>query len=175
MNFTSVQFHANPQELVGIVSQIAAEFGVFYLCGNSKTKKLIEAQFITLDECEEYPNLVVIFEQDYSCKIKNFDDLQMLQNDGVYIEVGDLSDAGLKESIISFSKEKVKFERVDPKKIISKFKKFTKTGAIVFNIKTGAEGVSRTHRYTEGAKALYDAGVAIIPFGGGKTVFFKLP
>lgn len=179
MKFIFVQFHAAPKELIKMSVDIANHFGLNYYCADITNDVLV---FLGEDILKEYESeiknvefLIVLLEPKQKQDIKTVSDLKDIKNSGIYINVAMFNENGLNESGIGFSKEKIMYEITDPKKIISKFKKFTRTGAIAFNKKTGAEALSRTHRYTEGAKALYDSGSAIIPFGGGKTVFFKLP
>ena len=97
------------------------------------------------------------------------------QNGGLYVEAGALTNTGLEESVIAYSKEEIQFRKTDPKAVLSRFKKeFSKAGVTAFNEKTGAESILKNHRYTERAKDLYNSGIRIVPFGGGKTVFVKL-
>lgn len=175
----SVQFHAHPLELIKIGLALSKEFDLFFIYADIKTKELFfvnsEKEIDDVGFCGESGYLMVLLEKELTVEIDCFSKLHAIQKKGIFIEVGVLNEEGLKESIISFSKEDIQYAKVDPKKVIARFKKFTMTGAIAFNIKTGTSGISKTHRYTKAAKNLYDSGVKIIPFGGGKTVFFKLP
>lgn len=179
MNFSSVQFHAHPLELIKIGFSLSEEFKLFCVCADQNTNSVFFINFkdeITMinshvNSC----NLMVLFEKEIAEKIDGFTKLRENQQRGIFIEVGALNEEGLRESVISFSKNDIEYKNVDPKKVVARFKKFTRTGAVSFNIKMGTSVVSKTHRYTEGAKKLHDSGVKIIPFGGGKTVFFRLP
>lgn len=97
----------------------------------------------------------------------NFYDL----NQGtIGLHIGRLTEQGLKESALAFmsdDKDKVAIAN----KVASKLKKLTKAGAIAVNPVNGAEANARSHRYTSGAKALYDEGIKILPVAGNS--FFK--
>lgn len=94
-------------------------------------------------------------------------------NPGVIsIDIGSLTERGLQESALSFGsddKEKIAIAN----KIASKLKKITKAGVVAVNPISGAAAAVRSHRYTEGAKAMYDGGVKILPVAG--HCVYKLP
>jgi len=98
----------------------------------------------------------------------NFYDL----NQGtIGLHIGRLSEQGLKESALAFMSDD-KEKAAIATKVASKLKRLTKAGAIVVNPINGAEANARSHRYTSGAKALYDDGVKILRVAGNS--FFKL-
>lgn len=58
------------------------------------------------------------------------------------------------------------------KKVATKIKKITESGAIAVSLDNVEQSNARTHRYTSGAKKLYEQGVKILPVLGNYT--FKL-
>jgi hypothetical protein len=82
----------------------------------------------------------------------------------VTIDIGKYSEDGLDESALSFGSSDDD-SIVFAKKVFSKLKKITTAGAVAVNPDTGAEGWIRTHRYTQGAKDLFDRGVKMKSLG----------
>jgi hypothetical protein len=52
----------------------------------------------------------------------------------------------------------------------SQLKKITKAGAVAVNPSNGAEAAMRTHRFTKGAKVLFDEGGRMKPVGGNAII-----
>lgn len=85
------------------------------------------------------------------------------------LHIGRLSDRGLEESCLSArpsSEEELKAWT----KIARALKKITEAGVVAVNPTTGAEVAIRGHRYTAGAKSLYQEGIVIRPLGGSVTL-----
>ena len=85
------------------------------------------------------------------------------------LDVGRLSERGLHESAISCRTNDVKaLERW--RSVAQRLRKSTRVGAIAVSSLTGAKSRLRNHRFTEGASALAESGVAILPVAGTATL-----
>lgn len=169
-----IQFHATLEELIEYLNSVNTEFGLIMtmMALRPFALKAIEGALSVSDfELDSDVRLILTKGKPnaYASSPNNFYDL----NPGaVDLDVGRLTEQGLKESALAFmsdDEEKIAIAN----KLASRLKKITKAGAIAVNPVNGAEANSRSHRYTEGAKAMYDEGIKILPVAG--SVFFKLP
>jgi hypothetical protein len=87
------------------------------------------------------------------------------------MDIGKRDSDGLEESCLS--------ARIDPEDdaalqlaafAFSQLKKITKAGAVAVNPSNGAEAAMRTHRFTKGAKVLFDEGGRMKPVGGNAII-----
>lgn len=85
------------------------------------------------------------------------------------LDLGRRSERGLGESCLS---ARTKDERALEvwKQIARKLRRITLAGALAMNPATGATSRLRSHRFTAGAKALHDDGVAMLPVAGGAVL-----
>lgn len=168
-----IQFHASPEELVEYINSVSSELGLVVTMMILKPFKLkeIEGQLsvgdlmldgdIRIIFTKEKPNIAV-------ASPNNFYDL----NPGVvHVDIGRLTTENLKESALSFmSDDKEKIDIAN--KLASRLKKITKAGVIAVSSISGAEANVRSHRYTKGAKSMYDLGINMLPIAGNS--FYKL-
>lgn len=168
-----IQFHATLEELIEYVHSISIELGLFVTVMDLRPFALREVddelnvKVLNIDSevrfifTTQKPSMDAI-------SPNNFYDL----NPGtIGLYVGRMTEQGLKESSLAFMSDD-KEKTAIANKVASRLKKITKAGAIAINPANGAEANVRSHRYTEGAKALYDKGVKILPIAGNS--FFKL-
>lgn len=168
-----IQYHATLEEIVQFSNSIQTESKCIVTLMSLKPFKLSEVSgdLSINNKCFEN-DVRIIFTQskllNHATSPNHFYDL----NPGVIdIDVGYLTENGLRESLFSFmsdEQDKIDFANILTKKL----KKITKAGIIAVNPVSGAEAKVRSHRYTSGAKSMYDQGVKIIPLGGG--LFYKL-
>jgi hypothetical protein len=86
--------------------------------------------------------------------------------DCLIIDIGRRTSRGLEESSIS---ARTSDERAFGawRQVAKRLKAITQAGAVAVNPDTGATAKVRNHRFTKGAKALENEGVAILPLAGG--------
>lgn len=168
-----MQFHATLEEIVEYVNSASSNLNLVttMMILRPFVLKVIDGE-LSIDDLEFDGDIRIIFTKEKpnmnASSPNNFYDLNL----GVVgLHIGRLTDRGLKESDLAFmSDDKEKIEIAT--KLAARLKKITKAGAIAVNPDNGAEANARSHRYTEGAKAMYADGVKILPVAG--NCFFKL-
>lgn len=168
-----IQFHATLEELVEYINSISSELGLFLTVMVLRPFALREIDGELLAEALSIDGdiRIILTAQKPSMDATSPNNFYDLNQGTIDLDIGRLTEYGLKESALGFmsgDKEKAAIAN----KVVSRLKKLTKTGAIAVNPVNGAEANSRFHRYTEGAKALHDNGVKILPVAG--NIFFKL-
>lgn len=176
MRSISIQFHTTADELFEFVASVSSEFGLIITMMNLKPFYLekVEGEFNVCDFVTnlEKGGLRLVLNSNIPCLKSTSPNSFLDENPGsIVIDVGRLSESGLEESALSFiSDEESKI--LIANKIASRLKKITKAGVIAVNPFNGAEAKVRSHRYTEGAKSMYNQGVKILPVAGHN--FYKL-
>ncbi|PWK52946.1 hypothetical protein [Pleionea mediterranea] len=169
-----IQFHATLEELVEYVNSISSELGLvmtLMVLSPFSVRKL--GGELSVDDLNIDGNIRIIFtSQKPSMDASSPNNFYDLNPGTIGLHIGRLTEKGLKESVLAFmSDDKEKAAMAN--KIASRLKKKTKAGAIAVNPVNGVEASARSHRYTQGAKSMYDDGVKILPVAGNS--FFKLP
>jgi hypothetical protein len=85
---------------------------------------------------------------------------------GVFINIGSLTDAGLKQSSLSVMDGYPEAYAL-AKSIAKKIREVTTSGVTAVNVEMGIMKLNKSHRYTNAAKHLEAQGVAMLPFAGG--------
>ena len=167
-----IQFHATLEELVEYINSISSELGLFMTVMVLRPFALREVDGELCTEALIDGDVRIIFTaQKPSMDASSPNNFYDLNPGTIGLHIGRMSEKGLKESSLAFmSDDKEKAALAN--KVASRLKKITKAGAIAVNPVNGAEANARSHRYTEGAKVLYDEGVKILPIAGNS--FFKL-
>ena len=168
-----IQFHATIEELTDYTNSVSSELGLIKTMMTIRPFSLREmGRDFSKDDFLSFDEVRIIF-----TKIKvdtdasspnNFYDL----NPGtIGLHVGRIVEQGLKESALVFISDDT--EKVSiANKMLSKLKKITTAGAIAVNPVTGAEVNIRSHRYTDGAREMFERGVKLLPAAGNS--YFKL-
>lgn len=169
-----IQFHATLDELVEYANSISSEFSLVrsLMCLRPFAVSEIDRELSAEDINIDCGVRIIFTKQKPSLNASSPNNFYDLNPGTVDLDIGRLTKYGLKESALSFMSddgEKIAIAN----KLASRLKKITKAGAIAVNPVSGAEANARSHRYTGGAKALYDDGVRILPIAG--NIFFKLP
>jgi len=169
-----IQFHATLEELLEYMNSVKSELGLFMTLMVLKPFILKEINdILSVDDLMLEGDIRIIITKEKpnidASSPNNFYDL----NPGsVGLHIGQLTGESLNESSLSFmSDDKDKIAIAN--KLASRLKKITKAGVTVVNPVNSAEANARSHRYTKGAKAMYDKGVKILPVAGNS--FYKLP
>jgi hypothetical protein len=168
-----IQFHATLEELVEYMNSVGSDFGLntTMMILRPFTLKEVDGE-LSVDDLKHNGDVRIIFTKERpninASSPNKFYDL----NPGtVDLDIGQLTSESLKESALAFMSDD-KDKMAVANKLASRLKKVTKAGAIAVNPDNGAEANARSHRYTEGAKAMYADGVKILPVAG--NCFFKL-
>lgn len=173
MKKITIQFHATLDEIIEYINEMSTEFGLTVTIMRLKPFGLeLATQQLLAEKLPSNSDIRIFFAKatptiEASSPNKFYD-----MNPGIIgLHIGQLTDLGLKESAFSFMSDEQ--EKIDlANKLASKLKRITKAGVFAINPKNGAEAALRSHRYTEGAKSLYDTGVKILPLAGNS--FIKL-
>ncbi len=158
MKSISIQFHATTEELLSFIVTISSEFSLIITMMTLKPFKLeiVEGELTLSDlasKLEEGDLRLILNVSSPDVRSTSPNSFLDKNPGSIVLDIGDLSDLGLKESSLSFmSDEKTKISIAN--RVASRLKKITKSGAIAVNPINGAEAKIRSHRYTEGAKFL---------------------
>lgn len=168
-----IQFHATIEELVEYMNTVSKELGLIMTIMTLRPFSLKTIKgLLSLQDIHLNSDIRVILTKDElhigATSPNNFYDL----NPGaIGLHIGRLTERGLEESALAFMSDDTDKIAI-ANKVASKLKKITKAGAVAVNPNTGEQGKLRTHRYTVGAKKLYDESVKILPVAG--TALLKL-
>lgn len=166
-----IQFHATLDELVDYVNRISSELGLFVTVMALKPFSLREVDGeLCVNTMSIDGDVRIIFTTQKPSTDASTPNCFYDQNPGtIGLHIGRMTEQGLKESSLAFmsdDNEKIAIAN----KAASKLKKITKSGVIAVNPVNGGEANIRSHRYTEGAKDLYDEGVKILPLAGNSIL-----
>lgn len=168
-----IQFHSTYEELVEYINTISSELGLVMtlMVLSPFAVRKIESE-LSIDDLNIEADIRIIFtNQKPSMNASSPNNFYDLNPGAIGLHIGRLTEQGLKESALAFmsdDKEKIAIAN----KVASRLKKATKSGAVAVNPANGAEVNARSHRYTLGAKSMYDEGIKILPVAGNS--FFKL-
>lgn len=167
-----LQFHALPQEILDLVNEFKNETPCSFALIEANPFHLV--LFNISDEFDLAVILKVLLSKRAVIALTNhqsllpadsFNKFLDLNSEVVTIDVGRHSNGELCESglsCIANSEEATEFAN----KIVKKLKKITHAGVLAVNPNSGIETILRTHRYTRGAKNLFDDGEKILPIAG---------
>jgi hypothetical protein len=163
----NIQFHATPDEISEWLREwieredlhlVAVTFSPYH--AKEVERAMIEAavQDHTIRRLS-----LLIRKPDLSPKYKSeFDDRQ---SDQLVLDVGHRTSEGLRESWLACRTDSAEAYRIW-KRIARDLKNKTMPGVTATDIETGASAYYKSHRYTEGAKALENRGVDMLPMQG---------
>lgn len=173
MKKISIQFHATQEEIAAYISSMRSELGLFETVMVLRPFALKETDgALTINALNIDGDIrIILTAQKPSMDASSPNNFYDLNRDTIGLHIGRLTEQGLRESALAFMSDDKEMASI-ANKVASRLKKLTKAGAISVNPVNGAEANARSHRYTPGAKALYDEGVKILPLAGNS--FFKL-
>lgn len=162
-----IQFHATLEELVEYMNFASSELGLVMTMMRLKPFTLTEActKFLVSDLKIEGTIRIIFTKENPNIDVGSPNDFYDSNLGTVGLHIGLMTEHSLNESALAFmsdEKEKIAFAN----KLVSRLKKITKSGATAVNPKNGAEVNVRSHRYTDGAKLIYDQGLKILPAAG---------
>jgi hypothetical protein len=162
------QFHAAPDEILNFIKECSEEFhlhvailrsfptfSVNILHSTDGVKSISNSKTIRICLYQYEPDL------DANDQSEFFDK----NPECLTITIGKYHDNQLGESSIGSLVQDANTLKMW-KKIITKFKSNTYTGAWVVNSLSGEKAFYKHHIYTEGARKLFLEGVKVVPFGG---------
>lgn len=170
-----VQFHADPDELIGFIEDLRSEisFSIGFICMRPFGVFVINK--------DEYADLSEIIKGgDVARVVLSVFDVVMSDSNGGFFDknpeclifdIGKLLCGYLEESALSgFVESKIAVNFAN--KVVYRLKNFTKTGVVAVNPVNNVEASLKSHRYTKGAKILYDKGIRISPIAGNSYLKF---
>ncbi len=169
-----IQFHATLEELVEYINAVNSEFGLFMVMMVVRpfALKIVDGA-MSVEDLKINGDIRTVFlkeKPDIAASSQN--EFYDLNPGSIGLHIGRVTEEGLEESALAFMSDD-KDKAVMASKFASWLKKMTKAGAIAVNPVNGVEANVSSHRYTEGAKSMYDQGVKILPVAGNS--FYKLP
>jgi hypothetical protein len=150
----SIQFHATPAELCGFVRDWLSAHDVSCAAVTYQPYAACAVGAEDIGEAiEGGVRRIVLAEQELALDVTGNTEL-LDRNPGLLVlELGQQTDAGLDESHLSTTQATATW-----KAIARALRRATRAGATAVNEATGAAAPARTHRYTEGAYALWESG-----------------
>jgi hypothetical protein len=175
-----IQFHATPSEIAEVLAQFRAAFAcnVGVTTFPEETVKIYDvSKEINWEEiaklASDIKNGVSVYLSAKSISPPPSSRYFLGYNLGsIVVDIGKMANLSLQESSIG-CKSKSPDDLAFAKKAINLFTKITKTGAYAFKPGENEEFFYKNHRYSQGAKELYDKGYEIKPIAG--SVRYKLP
>lgn len=167
----SIQFHSLPSELAPFIKKCASEmhlhiigisfqpFSARELVGKEIDNVVLDASCTRFLFAETLPSFPIASVHDIADAIPG----------GLYLDVGKIDFESLGESWLAC---RTGNDPMNPKwkKIASWLRGNTTAGAVAVSPLTGASSQLRNHRYSAGAKELYDRGFQIRPAAGNSLL-----
>lgn len=159
-----MQFHATIEDIHEFILSVIEKHN-YRMCG------VIYSPYYTIEEIEGNIDITDIKKYDYIViskasipRANNNYNFMKLQNNNLFIDIGENDNGEIKESAISvFSETEIDS---DWKRIINKYKKNLLKGAWVLNPKTNKKAYYKNHKYTANAKLAYENEDSKIPDRG---------
>jgi hypothetical protein len=164
----STQFHATTEELVALVEAWMTDHAV---CAAAVVYQPFNASPVTKDGLRsallrEPVSRLVFSEREIDCSASGNNDLLDKNQGALVLDIGRLGPRGLTESCLSTLVATDTWKRM-----FANLKKQTKAGVIGVHEQSGARGHYRNHRYTRGAKELFEKGTALRQFEQSPVTF----
>jgi hypothetical protein len=170
-----IQFYAEPSETFSFIENVSGELGLFVFLMKQSPFKVESlslqknmANTSLLNEMGPSARIILSDKAVFS-GVNSLGAFLDANPEVIVMDVGQMTDHGLHESCLSFKGDKSDSISL-ANKVAAKLKKFTKAGATAVDPKTGAEARLRSHRYTKGAKSLFEQGVKILPVAGTSLI-----
>lgn len=164
------QFHATPDELIHFLNGLRQEisFSTGFMKGSPFEVTLFHksdaVDFRKMIEVDK-GGRVILSISEALCSAESPNRFFDSNPDCLVLDVGQHCSGVLAESALSGFFEDA-LALVFAKNVVSRLKKITKAGVIAVNPDNGAEANIKNHRYTDGAKTLYEEGCRISPIAG---------
>ena len=157
----SIQFHATPDEQCEYVTQWLSQYALSCAAITFPpfSATVIDSAKVR-NAVEGGARRIVLSERELLLDVNGSNEL-IDENPGLLIlELGLLVQNGLEESHLSTTDATPVWQA-----IARSVRKSTKAGAIAVNESTGATAQIRSHRYTDGARALWESGTKMLTAG----------
>jgi len=156
----SIQFHATPVELRGLVYQWLSTHNLYCAAIAYQPYEVVVVDRNSVCDAMESARRIVFGQRPLVLHVKSNNEL-VDRNPGLLIlEAGRLDSSGLHESHLSTKESSPVWAS-----IARALRKATRAGATALNESTGAIGPARAHRYTEGARNWWKAGTRMLTAG----------
>jgi len=164
------QFHAKPEELFQFLTNLREEVGCsLAIIGWQPFSLKIIDKFEVIDpnffKTDNKRSLRIALSSNRLVSAESERSFFDRNSNFVTLDIGCLSPDGLEESALSFGSDEDE-AIIFAKKAFSKLKKITSAGVVAVNPATGAECRDRNHRYSLGAKELFESGIKMKSLGG---------
>lgn len=165
MGSLSIQFHALRREIADMVIAMGAETGVSVtlMTGTPFCARTWDGKPGAIDDTDVSSFCFTLYPVNTSHKSRY--DFVMQHPNALVLDVGSLTEHGLKESWLSCKTDDEVCLR-KWKEMAKLLKKNTFCGAVALRPATGETALMRHHRYTAGAQQLFRLGVNMLPIAG---------
>jgi hypothetical protein len=165
---TGVQFYALPEEVLRFLLRQIDDFSLHVATIRHFPYEVVKIDKAALGGAFADPSVWGLMLTVDLPKIPATGRNDLLDNnpDALLLDIGRRSEKGLTESWMTVRASAPEAVAVWSK-VVRRLKAMTRVGATAINPKTGATARARNQRYTDGAKALNDEGVTMLPMAGG--------
>lgn len=169
----SIQFHAALKELISFTSECVREFGLHVTAIRFHPFETVVVEPARLGEiiADSSIRRLALTLSLPVIGAKTLNRFLDQNPNAMLLDLGRLSDAGLKESWLTARTSEADALRAW-KQIAGKLKETTRAGAVAVNPQTGASSKLKTHRCTAGARALQGQGVKMLPAAGTSVIVY---
>lgn len=168
MPSVSVQFHSLPEEMVPFVRQIVKEFGLHVTVMRFFPFRVSHVNEEGLDRLIVNPDAFLEFAFSLTpstLSVSSQLDFGDKNPSCMYLQIEHPTDEGLAQSCLSSRTDDNEALSVW-RKVASRLRRMTTAGVTVTNLDTGATGVEKSFRYTEGAKKAEKEGMRMLSVPG---------
>lgn len=163
----NIQFHATPEEIAEWLLEWVEREHLHLVALTFSPFRAKNVEPANIDSAVREQGIrrlsLLIREPDVTPEYQSdFDDSH---SDQLVLDVGRQSSEGLRESWLACRTDSAEAYRIW-KRIARDVKNRTKPGITATDIETGASAYYKSHRYTDGAKALENRGVDMLPMQG---------
>jgi len=171
----SIEFHATEQELAEWLMQWCRGDGISLVAMTFQPFSVKEVKSAEVPVVLRDPNVrrLCLFASQPKLDIQSKLEFERANDDELVLDVGRVSEEGLRESWLACRSDTpdalAKWRR-----IVKDLKAKTHAGVTAINRQNGVSAFYKSHRYSQGAKELEDAGTPILPIQGSGGPIIRL-
>lgn len=156
----TIQFYALPDEISNFICEVQQEFHFYIVRFEYQPwcAKLIATKDGYASALRLTPGRYNLYNYMPDLSIEKPSDFRDKNTNAISIDIAPLSDGSLDESALSTMADEEDIAFAQAKKIAYKLKKITKAGVMFKNVELDVEGLSRTHRYSNGVQEKWAEG-----------------
>ncbi len=165
----NVQFHAEPIEIIRFLKDCAKKYDLHIVIiennPNFVANLIIETEYTSEEVKIDNTSIVCLSIKEPYISTSSYLEFLDKNSECLSITIGKFDDNRLVESVLAAQTDNADSLKAW-KSIVKELEKISFAGAWVVNPNNRAKAFYKQHRYTEGAKKLFEDGVKIVPTAG---------